>query len=163
VRRAVEAGVTVRRGTGTHDMAAFMHVYRERLNNWKGSGHPETLFFALLEHGGAQVRLYVAEHGGAVVGGHLNFYYKDAVIAWYGMTSTQAGDTQAGTLLYSECMREACDAGFRSYNLGASLGKQSLIEYKESLGGTPHVYRMLRRRRLGGRVAALMRRASRPA
>jgi CelD/BcsL family acetyltransferase involved in cellulose biosynthesis len=164
VRRAVEAGVTVRRGNGVDDMAAFMHVYRERLKDWKGGeGHPEPLFFALVQHGGPQVRLYVAEHGGTVVGGHLNFYYKDAVIAWYGMTSTQAGDTQAGTLLYSECMREACEAGFRSYNLGASLGKRSLIEYKESLGGTPHRYRMLRRRRLGGRVVSLLRRASRPA
>jgi CelD/BcsL family acetyltransferase involved in cellulose biosynthesis len=164
VRRAEEAGVTVRRGNGAGDMAAFMEVYRERLRDWKsGSGHPEALFFALMEHGGEQVRLYVAEHEGAVVGGHLNFYYKDAVIAWYGMTSTRAGDTQAGTLLYSVCMREACEAGFRTYNLGASLGKRSLIEYKESLGGTPHSYRMLRRRRLGGRVAALLRRASRSA
>jgi len=164
VRRAAEAGVTVRRGNGVEDMAAFMHVYRERLKDWKsGGGHPETLFFSLLAHGGDGVRLYVAEHGGAVVGGHLNFYYKDAVIAWYGMTSTQAGDTQAGTLLYSECMREACETGYRTYNLGASLGKRSLIEYKESLGGTPVSYRMLRRRRLGGRVAALVRRASRPA
>ncbi len=164
VRRAEEAGVTVRHGDRAGDMAAFMQVYRERLQGWKsGSGHPEALFLALAKHGGANVRLYVAEHAGAVVGGHLNFYYKDAVIAWYGMTSARAGDTQAGTLLYSVCMREACEAGFRTYNLGASLGKTSLIEYKESLGGTPHRYRMLRRRRLGGRVAALVRRASRPA
>jgi CelD/BcsL family acetyltransferase involved in cellulose biosynthesis len=144
-------------------MAGFMQVYRERLQGWKSNGgHPETLFFALIEHGGDSVRLYVAEHEGVIVGGHLNFYYKDAVIAWYGMTSARAGDTQAGTLLYSVCMREACEAGFRTYNLGASLGKRSLIEYKESLGGAPHSYRMLRRRRLG-RVAALVRRASRPA
>lgn len=164
VRRAVEAGVTVRRARGSDDMAAFLHVYRERLRDWKeGGGHPETLFFSLLEYGGPRVRLYVAEHGGAVVGGHLNFYYKEGVIAWYGMTSTHAGDTQAGTLLYSECMREACEEGFRTYNLGASLGKRSLIEYKESLGGMPQLYRMLRRRRLGSRVASLLRRTSRPA
>jgi len=162
VRRAEEAGVTVRRAGGDADMASFMAVYRGRLRDWKSSGgHPETLFHALARRGGSGVRLYVAEHEGDVVGGHLNFYYKDAVIAWYGMTSTAAGDTHAGTLLYSVCMREACDEGYRTYNLGASLGKRSLIEYKESLGGTPHRYAMLRRRRLGGRVAALMRRASR--
>jgi CelD/BcsL family acetyltransferase involved in cellulose biosynthesis len=162
VRRAEELGVSVRRGNGPGDVSSFMAVYRERLQDWKtGGGHPEALFFSLVEHGGPQVRLYVAEHGGAVIGGHLNFYYKDAVIAWYGMASTRAGDTQAGTLLYSVCMRDACDEGFRSYNLGASLGKRSLIEYKESLGGKPHHYRMLRRRRFGGRVAALVRRRSR--
>jgi hypothetical protein len=79
------------------------------------------------------------------------------------MTAARAGDTHAGTLLYVACMREACDEGFRTYNLGASLGKRSLVEYKQSLGGVPHRYRMLRRRRLGGRIAALLRRAARPA
>ena len=163
-RRAEEFGVTVRRGDGPEDVARFMNVYRERLSDWKtGSGHPETLFHTLAADGGDSVRLYLAEHEGAVIGGHLNFYYKEDVIAWYGMTSTSAGDTQASTLLYMVCMRDACEAGFRTYNLGASLGKRSLVEYKESLGGAPYTYRMLRRQRLGGRVAALVRRASRPA
>jgi hypothetical protein len=122
VRRAVEAGVTVRRGNGVDDMAAFMHVYRERLQDWKsGSGHPETLFFSLLANGGEQVRLYVAEHGGTVVGGHLNFYYKDAVIAWYGMTSTQAGDTQAGTPVLQR-MREV-RSRISHLQPGCELGK----------------------------------------
>jgi CelD/BcsL family acetyltransferase involved in cellulose biosynthesis len=161
-RRAEEHGVTVRRGSGREDVARFLEVYRERLQGWNTRrGHPESLFFSLVERGGDRVRLYLAEHAGAVVGGHLNFYYKDAVIAWYGMTSARAGDTQAGTLLYVVCMREACDAGFQSYNLGASLGKRSLVEYKESLGGTPHRYRMLRRRRLGAKVVALVRRKTR--
>jgi len=161
-RRAEEHGVTVRRGSGRDDVARFLDVYRERLDDWKtGRGHPEALFHALVEQGGDRVRLYLAEHGGAVIGGHLNFYYKEEVIAWYGMTSSRAGDTQAGTLLYMVCMRDACEAGFRTYNLGASLGKQSLVEYKESLGGVPRRYRMLRRRRFGGRVAELLRRAAR--
>jgi CelD/BcsL family acetyltransferase involved in cellulose biosynthesis len=152
----------VRRGEGAGDVARFVEVYRDRLRDWDtGRGHPEDLFFRLVERGGERVRLYLAMHGGIVVGGHLNFYYKEDVIAWYGMTSTQAGDTQAGTLLYSTCIREACEAGFTGYNLGASLGKRSLIEYKESLGGTVRPYRMLRCRRLGGRVAAMLRRGVR--
>lgn len=161
-RRAEEHGVTVRQGNGRQDVNRFLGVYRERLDDWKsGSGHPEALFHALVEGGGERVRLYLAEHEGAVIGGHLNFYYKEDVIAWYGMTSTRAGDTQAGTLLYVTCMRDACERGFRAYNLGASLGKRSLIEYKQSLGGVPRRYRMLRRRRLGGRMASLLRRATR--
>lgn len=163
-RRAEENGVTVRQGSTAVDIEGFLGVYRERLDDWKtGSGHPETLFHSLVERGGERVRLYVAEHEGAVIGGHLNFYYKEGVIAWYGMTSTRAGDTQAGTLLYMVCMRDACDRGFRTYNLGASLGKRSLIEYKESLGGAPHPYCMLRRRRFGVGFVARLRRRVRPA
>ena len=158
VRRAQEAGVAVRRAVGDEDVGRFMQVYRARLAGWEArSGHPDTLFRGLVARGGNRVRLYVAEHGGDVVGGHVNFYYKDAVIAWYGMASRQGDELQAGTLLYAEAMREACDEGFRSYNLGASLGKASLVEYKQSLGGQAHAYRIMRRRSLAGRALALVR------
>ena len=159
VRRAEENGVTIRRGGGAEDVARYVEVYRGRLRDWdSGEGHPERIFFSLAERGGDRVRLYLASHEGAVVGGHLNFYYRDMVTAWYGMTTTRAGDTQAGTLLYATCMREACEAGFTRYNLGASLGRRSLIEYKESLGGAVHPYTTWRRRRLAGKLAALVRR-----
>jgi CelD/BcsL family acetyltransferase involved in cellulose biosynthesis len=162
VRRAEEQGVTVRRGAGSDDVARFVDVYRARLEVWDtGPPHPDRLFSSLVERGGARVRLYLALHEGAVVGGHLNFYHRDTVIAWCGMTAAHAADTQAGTLLYTTCMREACEAGFTVYNLGASLGRRSLVEYKESLGGRPHAYRTYRRRPLVGRLAAFLRRGPR--
>ena len=157
-RRAQEAGVTVRRASGDDDVRRFFDVYRTRLAGWDArSGHPDALFHALVARGGERVRLYVAEHAGEVVGGHVNFYYKDAVIAWYGMASRHGDDLQAGTLLYAEAMREACAEGFRTYNLGASLGKASLIEYKQSLGGEAREYRIVRRRSWVGRALALLR------
>ena len=158
-RRAQEAGVTVRRAVGDDDVRRFLAVYRARLAGWETkSGHPDTLFHGLVARGGARVRLYVAEHGGDVVGGHVNFYYKDAVIAWYGMASRHGDELQAGTLLYAEAMREACADGFRSYNLGASLGKESLIDYKQSLGGEARDYRIVCRRNAVGRALATWRR-----
>lgn len=158
VRRAQEAGVVVRHAVGDEDVSRFMQVYRARLAGWEArSGHPDTLFRALIARGGKRVRLYVADHQGEVVGGHVNFYYQDAVIAWYGMASRHGDELQAGTLLYAEGMREACDDGFRTYNLGASLGKVSLIEYKQSLGGQAREYRIVRRRNLAGRALALWR------
>ena len=75
----------------------------------------------------------------------------------------RASDTQASTMLIATGMREASAAGFRVYNVGSSPDRRSLVEYKESLGGVPYTYRMLRRHRLGGRVAALVRRAARSA
>jgi CelD/BcsL family acetyltransferase involved in cellulose biosynthesis len=159
VRRAEEAGIVVERGDGLHDVIRFFGVYRERLRDWdSGEGHPQQLFTSLVSRGGARVRLYLACQGEELLGGHLNFYYKDEVIAWYGMASARGGELQAGTLLYATCMREACEAGYRSYNLGSSLGKASLIEYKESLGGVVYRYPTFRRRGLAARVAAGLRR-----
>jgi CelD/BcsL family acetyltransferase involved in cellulose biosynthesis len=164
VRRAEEQGVVIRRATGDADVGRFVDVYRGRLKEWDTSeGHPETLFHDLVTRGaGGRVRLHLAVVGDDVVGGHLNFYYKEAVIAWYGMASTRGDALHAGTLLYATCMREACDGGFRSYNLGASLGKRSLIEYKQSLGGVLYRYRTVRRRRLAGNAAAWLRRLTHP-
>jgi CelD/BcsL family acetyltransferase involved in cellulose biosynthesis len=158
VRRAEEMGVVVRRAASEDDVTRFFDVYRARLAGWdERGGHPEALFRELVARGGERVRLYVAEHEGNVVGGHVNFYYKDDVTAWYGMASRAGDDLHAGTLLYATAMREACEAGFRSYNLGASLGKASLEEYKRSLGGEPYEYRIVRRRRFAGRLVAAWR------
>jgi len=157
-RRAQDAGVVVRRAAGDEDVRRFFAVYRARLAGWDArSGHPDALFRALVARGGDRVRLYVAEHAGDVVGGHVNFYYRDAVIAWYGMASRHGDELQAGTLLYAEAMREACGEGFRTYNLGASLGKDSLIDYKRSLGGEERAYRLVCQRNAVGRVLASWR------
>lgn len=157
-RRAEEAGVVVRRATDDEDVRRFLEVYRSRLAGWEArAGHPDALFRNLLARGGDRVRMYVAVHEGGIVGGHVNFYYKENVTAWYGMASKRGDELNAGTLLYATAMREACETGYRSYNLGASLGKPSLVEYKRSLGGTPYAYRIVRHRRWAGRVVAGLR------
>lgn len=162
-RRAEEMGVVVRRAAGEDDIARFFDVYRARLAGWEArGGHPEALFRGLVARGGDRVRLYLAVHDGEVVGGHVNFYYKEDVTAWYGMASRHGDELNAGTLLYATAMREACEAGFRRYNLGASLGKASLVDYKESLGGAARAYRIVRYRRWAGKVVARLRAWRRP-
>lgn len=164
VRRAQEQGVVIRRAQDDADVGSFVGVYRQRLRGWESNeGHPERLFHELVARGAdGSVRLHLAVLDGEVVGGHLNFYHGKSVVAWYGMAAPRGDAVHAGTLLYASCMREACEEGFTSYNLGASLGKRSLVEYKEALGGTPYRYRTVRYRRLAGRVAAWIRRVRSP-
>jgi CelD/BcsL family acetyltransferase involved in cellulose biosynthesis len=158
-RRAERLGVTVRRTSSRQDLTSYYQIYSSRIDQW-GSGiqYPESLFARLLETGGDAVRLYVAEHDGAIVGGHFNFYFKDTVTAWMGVTTRESSTLQAGTLLYVQCLRDACSEGYRIYNLGGSLNKQSLIDFKESLGGEPYEYCQYRRRSILARAAALFKR-----
>jgi hypothetical protein len=154
-RRAQRLGVEVRRATSGSDLGRYHDIYSSRMDQWGGGrAHPRELFAALLERGGESVRLYVAEHDGQIVGGHFNFYFKDTVTAWTGVTTRESNHLQVGTALYIRCLRDACDEGYRVYNLGGSLDKQSLIEFKESLGGTPYEYCQYTRRSFLGRVAA---------
>jgi CelD/BcsL family acetyltransferase involved in cellulose biosynthesis len=157
-RRARRLGVSVRRGDDGDDLKRFYEIYRDRLENWgETTHHPLTLFAALLERGGDSVRLYVAEHDGGIVGGHFNFYWKKTVTAWQGFTMPESNPFQPATLLYIECMKSASEEGFDTYNLGESLGKESLIAFKESLGGVPYAYRIFGRRSLLGKLAPFIR------
>jgi CelD/BcsL family acetyltransferase involved in cellulose biosynthesis len=159
-RRAQRMGVQIRRSSEMQDLQAYYGIYTERIDQWGGGNrYPERLFARLLEKGGDSVRLYVAEYDGAVVGGHFNFYFKDTVTAWMGVTRRESSHLQAGTLLYIQCLRDACEEGYRVYNLGGSLDKQSLIDFKESLGGTPHEYSQYTRRSILGKAAAWVKRA----
>jgi CelD/BcsL family acetyltransferase involved in cellulose biosynthesis len=158
-RRAERMGVKVRRSNSSRDLRNYYEIYSDRIDQWGSSiRYPENLFAMLLERGGDSVRLYVAEHEGRVVGGHFNFYYKRTVTAWMGVTTRESNPLQAGTLLYVRCLRDACDEGFELYNLGGSLSKRSLIEFKESLGGQSYEYSQYTRRSLVGKAAAWIRR-----
>jgi CelD/BcsL family acetyltransferase involved in cellulose biosynthesis len=152
-RRAERLGVTVRRCDDVDGRRAYFNIFRARIEAFgRRNLYPESLHDELFARGGDAVRLYLARHEDTVVGGHLNFYHKDTVIAWNGIVAEEHEHLQAGTLLYAECMRDACREGLRTYNLGASLGKTSLIYFKESLGGVAHGYAVHASRSLLGRI-----------
>jgi len=91
----------------------------------------------------------------------LNFYFGDTVIAWNGVTARSSRAVQASTLLYSSCIRHACDNGYKRYNLGGSLNKETLIDYKQALGGVAYEYPVLRWRSIPLRIAAAAKRSFR--
>jgi hypothetical protein len=162
-RKAIREGLAVSEARSLDDVARYYRIYERRAEQWGGRfRYPERLFADLFESGGPIVKLFLASRGDETLGGHLNFYFRDSVIAWNGVVRDTADGTQASTLLYSECFRHACENGYRSYNLGSSLGKQSLIDYKESLGGVLHRYHTVRWRsglaRAAGTVRAIISR-----
>jgi CelD/BcsL family acetyltransferase involved in cellulose biosynthesis len=158
-RRAERLGVTVARSRGDEALRGYFDIFRSRIEGFgRDMLYTEALYRELFARGGDRVRLYLARLDDAVIGGHLNFYYRDSVIAWYGVVAREHEGTQAGTLLYTECIRDACNEGFRTYNLGASLGKASLVHFKESLGGVAHRYPVHVTRTVLGRLAARARR-----
>lgn len=158
-RKAEREGVVVTEAQSDDEVERYHAIYAERFEQWGGGQrYPLALFRDLFHSGGGRVRLFLAYRGDEMLGGHLNFYFGDSVIAWNGVTSAGSRGAQASTLLYASCIRHACEHGYRRYNLGASLGKKSLIAYKESIGGRPHPYWVLRWRSAPARVAAALKR-----
>jgi len=158
-RRAVRLGVEVYPSHDRVELDKHYAIYHERMLGFKAPViHPPVLFRKLFDDGGDRVRLFIARRGDDVVGAHFNFCHRGEMIAWFGMASALGDKLQAGTLLYTETMRAACAEGFERYNLGGSLGRASLVAYKESLGGLPRRYNILYRRGLVGRLGAAVRR-----
>ncbi len=157
-RKARREGLSVTEARSVDEVKGYYELDTERTKKWgKRSPYAERLFIELFTRGGGDVRLFLARSGDELIGGHLNFYFKDSVIAWNGVTRDMRAGREAGTLLYSECIRHACERGFRHYNLGASLEKRSLIDYKESLGGVTYEYRIARWRSIVGRAAVAVK------
>lgn len=161
-RRAEREGIVVSEATNAEVVKQYYAIYKARTSEWSQPiHHPERLFTSLIAHPGGGARLFIARAGNRMLGGHLNLYFSDTVIAWNGVVAADDLATQASTLLYSHCIRDACAAGYKTYNLGGSLGKDTLIDYKRSLGGLPYTYQILRRRSWLGKVASIARRRSR--
>lgn len=158
-RKAEREGIRIQQATSLEEVDLYYDIYERRSREWRQRiRYPRGLFIELFQRGGDAVKLFLARLEGRVLGGHLNFYHGDSVVAWNGVTTPDSRGVQASTLLYTFCIRHACENGFSFYNLGSSLGKTSLIEYKKSLGGEAYHYRVIRWRSLGGKMAAALRR-----
>jgi len=163
-RRASREGLVVDPTRDPWDLARFHEIYVARMHRWGSTPIlPRRFFRELLERGGDQVRFFVARRGDTVLGGHFNFYHRDTVILWFGVCDLRARSMQPDSLLYSTCLRDACERGYRRYNLGASLGRESLMDFKKSLGGVAHHYTIHRRRTTLARAVQAVRRLARAA
>lgn len=157
-KRAERRGVSVIESTSLGEAARFYDIYASRVRAHGGKIHyPQKLFIDLVKNSGRNVKLFLSYHENQLLGGQLCFYYKDMVIAWYGSTTMESRDLQASTSLYAHCIRHACEHGYKWFNLGGSIGKDSLMDYKMSFGGVPHQYNFSLRRSPMGKIAAVLK------
>ncbi len=158
-RLAQREGVSVVESGSIEDARRYHAIYTARADAWgERFRYPENLFVELVGGGRNNVKLFLAYRGDQLLGGQLNFYFRDTVIAWYGITSLESRSFHASTLLYTSFIRHACENGYKLINLGGSLGKTSLMDFKVSLGGIPYRYRVFRKRTPIGRIATAIRR-----
>jgi hypothetical protein len=140
-RRAEREGVTVVESKNEADAKRYYQIYASRIGEAGGKLHyPEALFVDLAVRGGELTRLFLVFRGEELLGGQLNFYYGREVIAWYGITTIKSRAYNASAALYSHIIRHACENGYQRFNLGGSMGKDSVMDYKSSFGAEPHPY-----------------------
>ncbi|MDD4858063.1 MAG: GNAT family N-acetyltransferase [Candidatus Krumholzibacteria bacterium] len=141
VRRGEEAGVAVRSLETEEEVRDFHRIYIEESRSWGGvHPYPERLFLELFRRRAQGAVLLGAFLNGALLGGHIDFYFGEMAQAWQGGMTKRAGEFEAGAILIRSAIEEACRRGCRLFNLGSSGGNRGILFFKESLGAREYRY-----------------------
>lgn len=141
VRRAEEAGVSVRLLASEDEVARFHEIYVEESRPWGGvHPYPRALFVELFRCRTEGALFWGAFLENNLLGGHIDFYFGETAQAWQGGMTQRAKEYEAGALLIKHAMAEACARRMRVFNLGSSGGNRGILFFKESLGGRSYRY-----------------------
>lgn len=94
-------------------------------------------FLAEWERLRPKTRLHLATHGERVVAGTLSFVSTDT---WFLVGNVSRNDARKlcpNNLLYTETIRDACEAGLARYDFGSTRPDSSHAHWKGQYGGTP--------------------------
>ncbi len=155
IRKAEKSGLTVECDTTGKLVPVFYDLYmtwaenraREkglllpliRLSNRRRQ--PQKRFEQFTKRLGEACQFWVARYEGQAVAISILMIFGDHAFFWRNASNKQiANSTRANDLLQRMMIEAACNAGCQYYHLGESGGVESLMQYKERLGGEPYYY-----------------------
>lgn len=135
IRKAENAGVSVRIASSEVDFAAYHEMLTECSRRWAtpvdfGRG----FFIELAKLGPETVQMWIAEHESQIVAGDLNFVYRDTLMNWGNVSRPQARPLAPNNLLHARAIRWSVEHGLAAYNLGSSRGLPGVGSFKASFG-----------------------------
>jgi len=135
VRRAERAGLVCERPDAARGLEFLRGIY-DRWVEFKRPErrYPSKLFEAIASFPEDVVRVFVASAHGTHVAALLNFVWKDEVYNFIAVDVRTEQARGAVNLLHYCAIRDAVEAGAKSYIFGESLGIRSLEAFKESFG-----------------------------
>ena len=135
VRKAVKAGVTVRRAESEEDFLAYHTVLEECSREWTIRPRPGREFFsALSELDRNVVQMWLAIHDGDVLAGDLNFALHGTVLNWGNVSTNASRSLAPNNLLHANGIEQAVRDGHHTYDLGTSGGIEGVRTFKSSFG-----------------------------
>lgn len=135
VRKAVRAGVTVKRAESETDFLAYHAVLEECSRGWAIRPRPGREFFsALFELDRNVVQMWLAVHDGDVLAGDLNFALHGTVMNWGNVSTDAAKSLAPNNLLHANAIEQGVHDGHHTYDLGSSGGIDGVRAFKSSFG-----------------------------
>jgi hypothetical protein len=162
VRRAERAGVVVERGSSAAHVDAFYELFDRSLERWANQQHepvwlarwrghrrdPVRKFHSLARSLGQAFGVWVARLDDRPVAAAIVLLGGNAHYTRGAMDVARAGPARANYLIHFHAIREACEAGCRSYHFGETGGSSTLAFFKSRFGAEPYPYAEYRFERL---------------
>lgn len=134
-RKALKAGVAVRRATTEDDFLAYHAVLEECSADWDVRVKLSPDFFAALSRlDPDRVQMWLAVHDGDVIGGDLNFALHGVVMNWGNVSRPRAKSLAPNNLLHANAIERGVADGQSVYDLGSSAGIEGVRAFKASFG-----------------------------
>jgi hypothetical protein len=142
--RSYRAGVEVRPIEDPEGLRKTYEAYAIESRQWGGvHPYPLTLFEELFAHRDDGVVFLGGYIGNEFLGGHIDFYFGKTAQAWQAGLTGRASTFEISAVLIIKAIEEAYRRGMEVFNLGSSGGNEGIRFFKESLGGSEHLYSIL--------------------
>ncbi len=135
IRKAVRAGVVIRRAESEADFLAYHAVLEECSREWSIRPRPGPEFFSALSSLDAEtVQMWLAVQDGHVLAGDLNFALHGTVMNWGNVSTDAAKALAPNNLLHANAIERGVLEGHHTYDLGSSGGIAGVRAFKSSFG-----------------------------
>lgn len=119
------------------DFESFFRLYSLSLRNLGTPVLPRNFYASIAQVFGADVEISVVHGPEGPVAAVMSFYWRDAVLPYYGGATPAARSLHAYDLLYWGVMCRATERGTRVYDFGRSRKGGTPFDYKTFWGFTP--------------------------
>ncbi len=139
IRKAVRAGLAVRRATSWDDWERYYGLYEQALARWGDRAtttYPRALFRALHDLRSDAAKLWLVTSGDEIVGGSVNFDHAGHVIEWHAAFDERFFSSGARNFLVHRVVLDALGRGGRYYDFHPSGGNEGTRRFKQSHGST---------------------------
>ena len=137
IRRAREHELEIRIGSGEADRAMHYQVYGEMVRNLGSPVYPKSLFAAMLDRLGADADILTVLKDGRPLASALNFYFRGAVMPYWGGGNRAARDYSASEMMYYQVMCHGARRGCTRFDFGRSKVGTGTCSFKENWGFEP--------------------------
>lgn len=140
IAKGRDKGVTTRRGESLDDYRAYYGAYEASLERWGESAtsrYPWTLFeqgWRLSREYPNRIALWLAEREERILAGAWMFCWNGVTSYWHGAARDESLEVSATHVLMSDIIADACERGFRIFDMGSSGGHAGVAEFKRRFG-----------------------------